>query len=97
MAGAIGPGDWVECIGPTGVASNQRPDIVGGRVYQVDGLVSGFRCSRCDSFDHPGLHLVGIWRHEPGGFGGCQFRPIYRPKVETFSALLRPAPEMEPA
>lgn len=97
MSAPVAPGDWVECVGPKGAASRQRPDIVGGRIYMVDDLVTGFRCGKCGTFDHAGLHLVGIARHEPGGFGGCQFRPIYRPDESLIKRLFEPLPaDVEP-
>lgn len=92
MAAPIGPGDWVELIGPKGVTSWVCPDFVGGGLYCVEELVWTAPCSKCGSSEHAGLHLVGKARAKHG-WAGCIFRPIYRPKSEIIEALKAPAPE----
>lgn len=86
---AIGPGDWVEALGPRGAVS--WTGARAGGVYCVEALVSTAPCDLCPD-DHPGLHLFGIQRH-PHGWAGCQFRPIYRPKADLIEQLKQPAPD----
>lgn len=93
----IGPGDWVECIAPVGLRSPVQPEVIGGNIYQVEGIEPHARCGRCKTFDHPGLHLVNVPRW-PAGHAGCHFRPIYRPKQSIIEALKAPSErEKEPA
>jgi hypothetical protein len=92
MAGAIGKGDWVECVD----ASPMRhipTGLVAGCIYCVEGLTPA-RMEGNSSLGS-GLLLVGIrhpgnWR---GDFAASRFRPIYRPNSELLESLLRKADE----
>jgi hypothetical protein len=91
MAGAIGPGDWVECV--EGAASPYRAEEVhAGVLYQVIACNAPFlrRCVRCGALAGPhGLVVEGQ------KFGWCptRFRPIYRPKSSLIESLLIKADE----
>lgn len=89
---AIGPGDWVELIGPKGVTSPVCPEFVGGGLYCVEELVWTASCRVCGSKEHAGLHIVGKPRTKHG-WAGCIWRPIYRPKSELIEILKQPAPD----
>ena len=86
---AIGPGDWVEAIGPKGVESPRAPGVFGGGVYCVEALVwTNPHCGGCGG-EHAGIHLVGKARAR-NGWRGCEFRPVYRPKADLIESLKAP-------
>lgn len=105
---AIGPGDWVECCPPAdwqGEVPVSEVKTKGeypqrGKIYQVREVGQyrsrGFKL--CD-----GIRLVGIIASIPGHpdawFPVECFRPIYRPRPEAFTDLLKlptDAPSKEP-
>ena len=94
---AIGPGDWVECVG---YAVDKRsfesrgPTPKKGGVYQIEAVVMG---RLRDGTVEPAYRLVG-W-HVPSEIGGrivyptSGFRPIYRPKADLIERLMQPVPD----
>lgn len=88
MAGAIGKGDWVECINDGGM-----PQVVRiGAIYLVervgDAPKSGVPCLMLRGVCHPTVRTdSGRWVRAE------YFRPIYRPKPELLESLLRKADE----
>lgn len=88
MAGAIGPGDWVECVDASARIPYGPPPLCLGSVYRVERVeadVNGWG---------PGVWIVGIRAESPsGGFYADRFRPIYRPKSELLESLLHKADE----
>lgn len=84
---AIGPGDYVEAL------SDWPEGIVKGQIYQVrniEELSAGYACVECGD-EAPGVHLVEtptFW--DTGGWcSACDLKPIYRPKPDAFSDLLK--------
>lgn len=94
MAGAIGPGDWIEpVVLAAGVAAPACPQVVGGHVYLCEELVWSDACQVCDG-DHPGLHIRGVPRIKHG-WAACEWRPVYRPRADLIQSLKQPAPTRE--
>lgn len=93
---AIGPGDWVECIGyaeeddpSTWIADDDYPQV--GSIYRVDAIT-----------EHDGLILAEFAQIDLEWDARVEwdaeyFRPVYRPKAEIIEALRQPSPELEPA
>mgnify|MGYP006967776509 FL=1 len=91
---AIGPGDWVECVG---YALGKRgfeprgPTPKKGEIYQIEAVVMG---RLRDGAVEPAYRLVG-W-HVPSETGArivyhhSGFRPIYRPKADLIERLMQP-------
>jgi hypothetical protein len=79
----IGPGDFVECVGPCGCpdADFTATDLVKGAVY------------RCTEVGHDGHGGPAIWLAEFPNPSDCfcpgHFRPIRRPKSGAFDDLLK--------
>lgn len=92
MSGAIGPGDFVECIGDWPGIGLRR-----GSVWLCEDVVRApATCDMCDDIDAGVLMLKGY--RPPAGYDGCcpcGFRPIYRPKSDLIDTLKQPAPERE--
>jgi hypothetical protein len=91
VAGAIGPGDFVECI--AGHASRI------GRVFRVLDIGPPNFCFVCGGCQ--GLELSEQRRASTGGWW-CPtgYKPIYRPRADLIESLMQPAPsmpEVEPA
>lgn len=89
MAGAIGPGDWVERIECGPFARSIGCAV--GDVHKVLSVALGGPCP-CGRGCVFGLNLSGL---DNGLFGWCPrcFRPIYRPKSELLESLLHKADE----
>lgn len=96
MSGAIGKGDWVECIDASPHKATGIAILVVGAIYRVRDTEtirekSGVR-----------LHGVVLPIHPSGkeyGWVPARFRPIYRPRPDAFSDLLKApteAPNKEP-
>jgi len=98
MAGAIGPGDWVECIDASPDWWGETVPLVVGRIYRV------LRLERDPDRERPpgtveecGVILVGV-RVGPKGddsFSLGRFRPVYRPNVDIIESLKAPSPSRE--
>jgi hypothetical protein len=102
MAGAIGPGDWVECVSNP----NANPRVAVGSLYRVNEIIPSWGpCPLCADTDTQALTFEGHpiernWLGRQLGWCPCRFRPIYRPKAEFTTSLLRKATEpseLEPA
>lgn len=98
MAGAIGPGDWVECIGFPGRSGPARGDVpVVGGLYCVRAMREG--SDRIHGGVSLGLLLVGLYAYHPDGQEGAWhpdcFRPVYRPNADIIASLKAPSPYRE--
>lgn len=89
---AIGPGDWVECIGDW-----PHVGLPKGSVWLCNHIETkddpGVYCHLCTDREQPMLYLQG-WR-PPTGYEGacaCGFRPIYRPRADLVESLKAPTP-----
>ena len=93
MSSAIGPGDWIECVGNwPGVG------LAKGSVWLCNGIEfdpdPNVYCDLCLDPAQPTLFLQG-WR-PPRGYEGacaCGFKPIHRPKSDLIEKLKQPAPD----
>lgn len=91
MAGAIGPGDWVEFVG----AENAKlPALVRGSIHVVADVEDGAGLCSCGD-DGPAIILRGFEHVWHGCCSSCEVRPIYRPRADIIEALKAPAPERE--
>jgi hypothetical protein len=87
MSADIGPGDFVEAVRDY---SGLGASISRGAVYVVARVCVGEHgaCPDCgddgDSLDIEGQTLAGGY-----GWCFCDFRPIYRPKADAFTDLLK--------
>jgi hypothetical protein len=97
MSGAIGPGDFVECVDASVAPEAVRLGYTGcalqlGAVYVVDRVGVGSETGL------PSVWLRG--HHRPcadGSYLARRFRPIYRPNSEILNSLLRDVPAKERA
>lgn len=83
MSGAIGPGDWVECVDASPNRRIGRSVLAHKALYQVEraGFVTNL----------PALWLVGLRSlGTTGAFDARRFRPIYRPKADLIETLKQP-------
>lgn len=93
MADAIGPGMWVEFIGPR-IASDLACMTIGSvwhcvRVYDGPSSECELHGDHCR---HGTLILAEVSAGDWDGWCAGTFRPIYRPKSEIIEALKAPAP-----
>jgi hypothetical protein len=98
MAGAIGPGDWVECVEAgaiypcrCGVGHEARPEICRGALYRVAAVLG----PDCDGEFH--FRLAGVENlSDPSlGFFEHRFRLVYRPRADFIESLKQPSPARE--
>jgi len=97
--GAIGPGDFVECVDLSPNASGRAPRIlVLGGVYRVDSVGMSTHPKQ------PNEPAVFFWpprTKQPNGllhngFAVWRFRPIYRPKQDLIESLKAPPIQAPP-
>lgn len=87
MGEAIGPGDWVECL-----RESEDTGFAIGAVYRVSDAQGPMPCEctgQCLALSFDGMPSG----HRTGGWAGCCFRPIYRPKSSFIESLQHPAPQ----
>jgi hypothetical protein len=108
MSAPIGPGDWIECVGPfegngAGLAARYRAlgyTIVGayhvGLLTICTAVTSAMRLP--DGRIVPGLQTRDVKAFRSGRevwLPAYQWRPVYRPKSEFIESLKQPSPERE--
>jgi hypothetical protein len=96
MAGAIGPGDWVEYLGrPNGYVNPDAARFTAGCIYQVGCVYRvtevGRRCA--DGAGNAWDSLRTVETPLPFSVPIACFRPVYRPSAEFTTSLLRKATE----
>lgn len=105
MAGAIGPGDLVECV----VSCDERsPDvaphwlcgaeIVAGRIYTVMIVKTGADNYGVENFGYVLTDKNTHWPDQWGDLGGWShefFRPLGRPAADFIESLKAPSPSRE--
>lgn len=86
---AISPGDFVECVQNRLPTTLPPIGLVVGRVYVVEAL----GVAPLEDVN-PGVPWVRLQGVAPGkgklGYRLEWFRPVYRPKAETFRSMLEP-------
>lgn len=89
---AIGPGDWVEAL-ITDTAEHGFIAVTRGQIYCVAAAFpASYSCDTCSAVGL-GLLLVGDAPTCPDvecWCGECGFRPVYRPKADLITDLLKP-------
>ena len=98
--GAIGKGDWVECLGiertdfSWDMTSGEEP--VRGRIYRVDKAGSAIGT---DGVLRDAITLVSPKARSVRGreiaWKVSNFRPIYRPNADFIDSLKQPSPARE--